>query len=259
MDANEDQSVDPHSIHPGWKDFHKPDAAFAPHVGPDGALAARIAAVFLCFAWTLYGSGCVWTLIAYPVTGDGKLAINIGLWGAMAGWALLWVALPLYARAQWRHLLAKRDVIPALSQPRSRPIWFWLVFWGPICVASMGTGLLGTIVVFLERANRVRLSIEYVAGGRLRKCEMWAPRHSDPQLFNAEIWVTRPRLFAPPRAVDRYASPNRLDFCTIPARDWLHHAFYRAINRRDTMRTIKRRARAIARVRHDVGRGRQYR
>jgi hypothetical protein len=246
------------SKQPGWKDYPVPNQAFPQVVAGGTERLASASTVFLWCSWGIYTAGCIWTLIAYPVTGNAHRAINIGLWGVMLGWALLWFALPLYSRAQSRLMLARGEIIPALTGPNRRSVWFWILLWGPICIATMGTGLVGTIAVVIERANRVRLTVEYVGGGKLRRRGLWVRRHSNRQLWNEEVWVTRPRLFVPPRPVDRQVRLGELDNCTIDAKDWLHDAFYRSITRAESKRTVKRRARAIARIRHERGRSGRY-
>jgi len=243
-----------------WKSFPTPNPWFEPREPhPFTRWFEASARAVLLLGWGLYVGGCVLALTAQSITGVFAPYVNYGLIGIFLGILTLGAGLPLYRVAVLRGIVERREIIPALTDARGVAWWWWLFVFVPIVVLSLGVGLVGAILMGVERYGKWQIRVHYVCGGKRRRSAMLVSRQSPAELLDDEVvWITRPRLFVPPVPVDRFGVTGRLDHSTLEARDWLWRAFDRFAVRVQRRRTIHRRARALRNLRRERGRDARY-
>jgi len=243
-----------------WKDFPTPNPWFPPPVEPttlDGWMeTAATGAVRASFA--LFGMGMIFTAVV-PIFAGFTPWANYGLFGMMAGWAAIFGSLLFYQHVMHRKAERERDFIPAVTEDVGHSCLFLLFISIPVCIVGMAAGFVGTLMMWAARSGKEEISVDYVENGRMKRRTLLVRKGSPKEMREGEIvWVTRPRLFVPTRAVDRNGVVGTLDHASFDAKDWLNHALERADERNDRIRQTKKRARNMKRIRHERGRAAAY-
>jgi hypothetical protein len=246
----------------GWKNFPAPNPWFEPReLRRSTRWFEAVSRAVVILGWVLFVGGCVAVLAVQPITGVVDTPyLNTVARFAMVGLLILIVGMPIYRSAALRGMMERREFIPALTEERGPRWWWWTFCFVPVLIGSIFAGVIAGPLMTIERFGKVQIRVHYVVDGKRRLCALLVnKKKSSPALLEGEVvWITRPRWLVRPVAVDRFGGVNRLDTSSYLASDWLWLAFDRVTQRSGRRRAIRRRARALRKLRHDTGRDGRY-